>query len=129
MLDTSVVIALGGVPVERLPKSAAMSMLTLAELTAGPHAARDELERTRRQNQLQRFESGIDTLPFDAGCARAYGSVYVATTSAGRRARGSRVIDLMIAATALAHAMPLYTQNPKDLRGLEHLIEIVDVSA
>lgn len=106
-----------------------MSMLTLAELTAGPYAARDDLERVRRQTHLQRFEAGIDTLAFDAGCARAYGSVYVATTTAGRRARGSRVVDLMIAATALAHEMPLYTMNAKDLRGLERLIEIVDVSA
>jgi predicted nucleic acid-binding protein len=34
----------------------------------------------------------------------------------------------MIAATALAHDLPLYTPNPKDLRGLEDLIEVVDVS-
>ena len=129
LLDTSVVIALGGIPVERLPEKAAMSMLTLAELTAGPYAAGNEIERARRQNHLQRFESGIDTLAFDSRCARAYGSVYVATTTAGRRARGSRVIDLMIAATALAHEMPLYTMNFKDLCGLEQLIEIVDVGA
>ncbi len=106
-----------------------MSMLTLAELTAGPYAAGDELERVRRQNHLQRFESGIDTLDFDLSCARAFGPIYVATTAAGRRARGSRVVDLMIAATALAHGLPLYTLNPKDLVGLEDLIEIVDISA
>jgi predicted nucleic acid-binding protein len=41
----------------------------------------------------------------------------------------ARAIDVMIAATALAHDLPLYTRNAKDLRGLEHLIEIVDVSA
>lgn len=35
----------------------------------------------------------------------------------------------MIAATAFAHGLALYTLNPKDLRGLEGLIEIVDLSA
>ena len=48
---------------------------------------------------------------------------------AGRKPRGGRAVDLMIAATALAHDLPLYTRNAKDLRGLEGLIEIVDVSA
>ena len=48
---------------------------------------------------------------------------------AGRKPRGSRAIDLMIAATALAHDLPLYTLNAKDLRGLEALIEIVDVGS
>jgi predicted nucleic acid-binding protein len=35
----------------------------------------------------------------------------------------------MIAATALAHRLPLYTLNPKDLRGLDDLIEIIDVGS
>jgi len=39
------------------------------------------------------------------------------------------MIDLLIAATALAHRLPLYTQNAKDFRELGQLIEIVDVSA
>lgn len=129
MLDTSVAIALGEVPLEALPANAAISTLTLAELTAGPHAAVDELERVGRQVRVQRFESSIEALSFDSGCARAYGPVYVATSAVGRKARGARVVDLMIAATALAHGLPLYTLNPKDLRGLDDLIEIVDVGA
>lgn len=129
LLDTSVAVALGELPLDRLPVNAAMSTLTLAELTAGPYAVRDELERTRRQVRVQRFESGVEALPFDADCARAFASVYVATAAVGRKARGGRAVDLMIAATALAHALPLYTLNPKDLRGLEDLIEIVDASA
>lgn len=47
----------------------------------------------------------------------------------GRKPRGARAVDLMIAATALAHGLPLYTRNAKDLQGLDDLIEIVDVSA
>lgn len=38
-------------------------------------------------------------------------------------------MDLMIAATALAHRLPLYTLNPKDLRGVEGLIEVIDLGA
>jgi predicted nucleic acid-binding protein len=127
LLDTSVVIALGELSLNRLPDSAAISTLTLAELTAGPYTAGDDLERAKRQNRLQRFESGVDTLSFDSNCARAYGSVYVATTATGRKARGSRAVDLMIAATALAHGLPLFTMNGDDLRGLEGLVEVVDV--
>jgi len=127
LIDTSVVIGIDAVDPDRLPADISISALTLAELTAGPHAISEELERARRQHRLQRFETGVDALAFDSACARAYGPVYVAVVSSGRKARGS--VDLMIAATALAHDIPLYTLNAKDLLGLERLIEIVDVSA
>lgn len=129
LLDTSVAVAVGDVQIDLSSVNAAISTLTLAELTAGPNATSDDLERARRQDRVQRFESDLDALPFDTNCARAFGSIYGATTAIGRKARGSRVVDLMIAATALAHDLPLYTLNPKDLRGLEDLIEIVDVGA
>ncbi len=129
LLDTSVVIRYDEVDPVRLPAEIAISTLTLAELTAGPHAAADDLQRARRQHRLQRFEAEIEPLSFNSECARAYGSIYVATIAVGRKPRGGRSIDLMIAATALAHQLPLYTLNPKDLRGLEQLIEIVDVGA
>jgi predicted nucleic acid-binding protein len=128
LLDTSVVIRYDEVDRNRLPAEIAISTLTLAELTAGPHAVADELQRARRQHRLQRFEAEIEALPFDSECARSYGSVYVATAAVGRKPRGSRAVDLMIAATAFAHGLPLYTLNRKDLRGLEGLIESFDVS-
>ena len=129
LIDTSVVIGIDEVELARLPAKISISSLTLAELTAGPHAVSDELERARRQHRLQRFETGLEALAFDSACARAYGPVYVAVVTAGRKPRGARAVDLMIAATALAHDLPLYTRNAKDLQGLEELIEIVDVSA
>lgn len=129
LIDTSVVIGIDEVDADRLPAKISISSLTLAELTSGPHAVSDQLERARRQHRLQRFETGVDAVAFDAACARAYGPVYVAVVSSGRKARGSRAVDLMIAATALAFDLPLYTLNAKDLHGLEQLIEIVDVSA
>jgi predicted nucleic acid-binding protein len=129
LIDTSVVIGVDEIDPARLPARLTISTLTLAELTAGPHAVADELERARRQHRLQRFETGVDALAFDDACARAYGPVYVAAVSAGRKPRGSRAVDLMIAATAFAHDLPLFTLNAKDLHGLDGLIEVVDVSA
>ncbi|MGH2975194.1 MAG: type II toxin-antitoxin system VapC family toxin [Solirubrobacterales bacterium] len=129
LIDTSVVIDIDAVDPSRLPAKLAISSLTLAELTSGTHAASGEMERARRQHRLQRFDAGVESIPFDAACARAYGPVYVAIVSLGRRPRGARAVDLMIAATALAHDLPLYTRNAEDLRGLEELIGIVDVGA
>jgi predicted nucleic acid-binding protein len=129
LIDTSVAVDIGELDPSLFPAEVAISTLTLAELATGPHAARDDLMRARRQNQLQFVEANVETLPFDPSCARAYGFIYASVTSVGRRARGVRAVDLMIAATALAHNLPLYTRNTKDLSGLEELIEIVDVSA
>ena len=128
VIDTSVVIGYESVDVRRLPSEISISTLTLAELTTGPLATSDELERARRQERLQRFESGVETLVFDSACARAYAHIYAASITSGRKPRGARAVDLMIAATALAYDLPLYTLNAKDLRGLELLIKVVDVS-
>ena len=127
LLDTSVVIALEELPLAALPEEAAISALTLAELTAGPHATTDPAERARRQDRLQRTEAAFDPLPFDLAAARAYGRVLAAVVGQGRAARGRRAVDLMVAATALAGGLPLYTRDPDDLRGLEDLVEIVTV--
>jgi predicted nucleic acid-binding protein len=107
----------------------AISALTLAELVAGPNAASDDLTRVRRRNHLVRVEGRAGALPFDINCARAWARIYTAVERIGRKPRGARVVDLMIAATALANDLPLYTKNAKDLGGLEDLIEIVDIGA
>jgi predicted nucleic acid-binding protein len=124
-----VVIGYEVVDVRRLPAEISISTLTLAELTSGPLATVDELERARRQERLQRFESGVDSLVFDPACARAYAHVYAASLASGRKPRGARAVDLMIAATALANDLPLYTLNARDLHGLERLVKVIDVSA
>lgn len=94
---------------------------------AGPHATADPQERARRQDRLQRTEAAFDPLPFDNDAARAYGRVYAAIVATGRKARGPRVVDLLIAATACSQGLPLYTRNPDDLKGLHELIEVVPV--
>lgn len=121
LLDTSVIIALERLSPELLPEEPAISAITMAELAAGPHATDDDGERARRQDRLQRVESLMDPLPFDAAAARAYGRVYAATRSLGRKPRGARAIDLLIASVAIAQGLPLFTRNPGDfdhLRGL-----------
>ncbi|HEX3325335.1 MAG TPA: type II toxin-antitoxin system VapC family toxin [Solirubrobacterales bacterium] len=129
MIDTSVVVGLGSIDTARFPAEIAISALTLAELSGGPHAAADEVTRARRQLHLQQVEACFEALPFDPSCARAYGQIYAAVHDTGRKPRGRHAVDLMIAATALAHDLPLYTRNGKDLSGLGDLIEIVDVGA
>lgn len=121
LLDTSVVIALELVDGAHLPDQIAISAITLAELAAGPHATDDPAERARRQDRLQRVEATFDALPFDAAAARAYGRVYASTVAAGRKARGRRAIDLLIAAIAVAQGLPLYTCNPDDFSQLDDL--------
>jgi len=127
LLDTSVVIALDHLAPNDLPDALAIATITLAELAAGPHATDDPAERARRQHRLQLAEATFDPLPFDAACARVYGLVYAQTLTAGRKARGSRAVDLLIAATAMANELPLYTANIADFAVLGPLLEITAV--
>jgi predicted nucleic acid-binding protein len=106
----------------------AVSTLTLAELASGPATASNAFAQARRRERVQRAESTFETLSFDPACARAYGRVCAGVVAAGRKPGRARSIDLMIAATALTHQMPLYTLNVSDLRGLDDLVEIVDLS-
>lgn len=127
LIDTSVVIDLDHLDADQLPTELAISALTMAELAAGPHATADKAERARRQDRLQRAEATFDPLPFDSAAARAYGRIYAAIASTGRKARGPRAVDLLIAATALAANLPLFTRNVNDLRGIEHLVDVVAI--
>jgi len=128
LVDTSVVIDLGRIDAGDLPSEIAISAVTLAELAAGPHATADSDQRARRQDRLQRTESTFEALPVDATVARAYGRIYAAVVAAGRKGRGRRAFDLLIAATALSRELPLYTRNPGDFSELDGLVEVVAVS-
>lgn len=125
LLDTSVVIDLENIDPARLPVSVAISALTMAELAAGPHATADHDERARRQDRLQRAEAAFDPLPFDGEAARAYARVFASVAAAGRKARGARAVDLLIAATAISVGLPLYTRNGADFGALEGLVDVV----
>jgi predicted nucleic acid-binding protein len=124
VLDTSVVIDLDDLDPSQLPLEVAVSAVTMAELAAGPHATTDPDVKGRRQDRLQRAEAAFDPLPFDSDAARGYGRIFAAVMAAGRKARGARAVDLLIAATALANDLPLYTRNGDDFVGLDGLIDI-----
>lgn len=125
LLDTSVLIDVDIPEVAReLPDQSAISVVTLAELTAGPHAAKDPMERAIRQQRLQWAEATFDALPLDNAAARWYGVLVAAVLQTGRKHR-RRMADLLIAATAAAHEIPLYTRNPDDFEGLGSEVRVV----
>lgn len=87
----------------------------------------EQAGRARRLEILQRAESEFDPVPFDAEAARIYGRVAATVIAAGRKPRG-RAVDLMVAATAIAERLPLYTTNPADFRGLDSLMRVIPVT-
>lgn len=136
LIDTNIMILRRWVDPEELPAEVAISAVTLAELSAGPHTVRrneeqddydEHMERARRLDVLQRAENEFDPIPFGAEAARAYGRVCAAVVSAGRKPR-RRVADLMIASTAIAEDLPLFTTNPDDFAGLDGLVTVVPVT-
>jgi predicted nucleic acid-binding protein len=124
LIDTSVLAELERVERDLLPAELAISAVTLAELAAGPHATGDPTERARRQDRLQRAEATFEPLPVDAAVARAFGRVFAAVAARSRKARGRSALDLLIAATAVAADLPLYTRNPEDFKGLSGLLDL-----
>lgn len=126
VLDTSTLILLGRISdVEALPDPAHITAVTLAELSVGPLVAATDEDRAARQAHLQAAEADFDSLPFDAAAARAFGGVAASLRRSGRKA-SARAYDAMIAATAVAAQLPLYTCNPSDFAGIDGL-EVVDV--
>jgi predicted nucleic acid-binding protein len=114
----------------------AISAVTLAELSAGPHQVRpngeqdaydEHAERARRLDVLQRAEHEFDPIPFGVEAARAFGRVTAAVVAAGRKPR-RRTADLMIAATAMAEGLPLFTTNPDVFDGLSSVLTVVPVT-
>jgi hypothetical protein len=127
LLDTSVVIDWDDPAVtDALPEAVAVAAVTLAELAAGPHLAASGPESARRQARLQQVEATFEPLPFDAAAARSYGLVVAAVVEVGRSHR-RRVAHLLIAATAHANDLALYTRNPGDFAGLDDLVRVVGV--
>ena len=124
LLDTSVVIDHDLIDPELLPDESAISSITLAELAAGPHATDNSDERARRQDRLQWATSTWDPLPFDDEGARVYGRMFAAARAAGRSSR-SRFADLLIASTAAANNLPIYTRNPDDFRALKEIVKVI----
>ncbi|HST50116.1 type II toxin-antitoxin system VapC family toxin [Jatrophihabitans sp.] len=121
MLDTSTVILLGELDdPSTLPDECIISSVTLAELSVGPHVADTARERSARQAHLQQAEADFQPLAFDAASARAFGRIAASLRQAGRKP-AARAYDALIAASAIAHGLPLYTCNPSDFAGIDEL--------
>lgn len=127
VLDTSVVIDLPAIDEVLLPIEATITAVTLAELSQGPHLASTPHERSLRLERLQVVEAVFQLpLPFGAAAARRYGSLVALVVGAGRAVRPRR-IDLMIAATAAVHGLPLFTRNAADFDGLQDALDLIEV--
>lgn len=120
ILDTNAVILLGELDPEHLPAEPAITAITLAELSVGPLVADQPAERAARQMRLQEAENSFDALPFDSAAARAYGKVAGDLRRSGRRVQ-ARAFDALIAATAIAYDLPVYTCNPRDFSAIDGL--------
>ena len=136
LLDTNILILRRWVDPAELPDEMAISTVTLAELSAGPHHVRpnseqtsydEHAERARRLDVLQRVEHEFDPIPFGVEAARTYGRVTASVVAVGRKPR-RRAVELMIAATAIAEELPLYTTNPGGFDGLQDLLTVVPVT-
>ncbi|WP_026922681.1 type II toxin-antitoxin system VapC family toxin [Glycomyces arizonensis] len=128
LLDTSVVIDYQELGDELLPRYRTISTVTLAELHAGPSAARNNALKQAQRQQMLNWAQRIfrNPLPFDEISAQTYGSVYLLIQESGRKPR-KYVPDMMIAAIAIRNQLPFYTRNPRDFEPLESLLEICPV--
>lgn len=110
LLDTSVLVAAeGGRPLraESLPESAAISIVTVAELRAGILSAPDLQSRDRRLYTLERI-SGTAILPVEHKVTQVWAGMRAYLAASGERVSGN---DLWIAATAAATGIPVITQD------------------
>lgn len=107
LLDTSVVL---GPPSGDLPDEGAISVITVAEIRLGVLVAANAQERAARLDRLVQLERTYDPLPVDEAVAAAYATVVASECERGRR---PRTMDALIAATALARGMTLYTRDER----------------
>jgi predicted nucleic acid-binding protein len=119
LLDTSVLIG----AVDPGDLEGAISAASLAELHFGTLVATDPDERARRAQRLGVVEATFDPLPVDASVAREWGRLAAAVAERGGRPR-RRTIDLVIAATANVHRVPVLTADTADLAIIDDLVDV-----
>jgi predicted nucleic acid-binding protein len=108
LADTSLFVALeAGHDLDDFPDELFASVITLAELRAGVLVAGTRADRARR---LATYTDvcEIEALPVDRVVADEWANLRVRLREAGRR---MPVNDSWIAATALAHGLPVATQD------------------
>lgn len=110
LLDTSILIAPDPAALGELPRSAAISVTTLAELHAGALLARDDRTRAVRRARLAAVRAAFAPLPVDEPVAERYGEILAVARSQHRSAKAT---DLLIIATAAAHERTLNTHDER----------------
>jgi toxin FitB len=119
LLDTSVLIAAEG-PGDL---EGAISAASIAEMHFGVLVASDDDERALRSQRLGVIEATLEPLPIDAAVAREWGRLAAAVVNRGGQPR-RRALDLLIAATANVHYVPLLTRDAKDFALIADLVDI-----
>lgn len=123
ILDASVLIATDVTPI---PGELAVSVVSIAELQFGVLVAKNQESRATRLSRLSAVQRRFDPLPVDDVVAESYGRLAARVAQIGHQPR-SRVMDLLIAATAHAHGASVYTRNADDFIGIDDLVTIVTV--
>jgi predicted nucleic acid-binding protein len=124
VIDTSVIVSGDPPPVGE--DDLYVTAVTFAELHAGVLLASTDADRARRLRRLTKLAALYDPLPLDAGVAIAYGRIS-AEAGRGDSRRRAGPMDLLIAATALANGCRLYTRKIGAFRGLENVLEVVQI--
>jgi predicted nucleic acid-binding protein len=125
LLDTSVVIDYPTDAVAAHADAAAVSTITLAELSYGLHTE-DPLLNAAREDRYHWIVDTFDPIPFDTASARIYGALCANVRAIGRDPKPRR-FDILIAAVAVALGIPLITRNETDFRGIHSALRIITV--
>ena len=112
LLDTSVVIAVA-LPLDELPDTASISVVTIGELYAGVHLAKAPEARRLRQARLDAVRRAFAPIPVDEPIAERYGEVLAVARREGRSAKAT---DVLIVATAASTSLPLMTLDAAQAR-------------
>ncbi|WP_198667495.1 type II toxin-antitoxin system VapC family toxin [Glycomyces dulcitolivorans] len=126
IIDTCVYIDLAEIDPMDLPEIPQISAITMTELHQGVAMAKTATKRAARIEQLNSAIGDFDPISYDAEAASRFGTLATLVVEQGRSPK-PRQMDLMIAAVASVHDLPLYTRNPDDFKGLESLVRVITV--
>jgi predicted nucleic acid-binding protein len=108
LLDTSVFIATeSGRPIGNLPAEGAVSVVTIGELELGVLTAPEADTRVRRASTLA-LARAADPIPVTEATMSVFARLVHGCRAVGHRVS---VLDAVIAATAIQHGLPVYTQD------------------
>lgn len=126
VLDTCTYIDLADIDAEMLPDIPELTVISMTELHQGVAMAKTAASRAARIERLNSAVEDFDPLPYGSEAASRFGTLATLTLERGRSPKPRR-LDLMIAAIASVHQLPLYTRNPADFKGLESQLRVVEV--